>query len=147
MSSQLIALNSETYFLANEAIAELQTLRIPHAVTSTKRTEAEQAALYAQGREKLNVVNAKRNAAGMRPIPLVENAYTVTNCDGVRTKSNHQSGDALDVVPLEGNRPVWPPAKDPRWKQIADVFKKYGFEWGGDWKEFQDLPHYQRRKA
>lgn len=147
MSQRLVDLNAETYFLANKAIAELQTLKIPHVVTSTKRTEAEQAALYAQGRAKIEAVNELRKRAAMPWISLAENKYTVTNCDGVRTKSNHQSGDALDVVPLEGTKPVWPPATDPRWEKIADVFKKYGFEWGGDWEKFPDLPHYQRKKS
>ena len=145
MSQRLIELNAETYFLANEAIAELQTLKISHAVTSTKRTEAEQAALYAQGRAKLEAVNAKRQFAEMRKITDKENQYTVTNCDGVRIKSNHQSGDALDVVPLEGSRPVWPSPADPRWQDIARIMLKHGFEWGGQWVKFPDYPHYQRK--
>ncbi len=145
MSQRLVDLNPETYFLANEALAELQELEIPHAVTSTKRTEAEQAALYAQGRAKLEVVNAKRQFAEMRKITDKENQYTVTNCDGVKIKSNHQSGDALDVVPLEGSRPVWPGPTDPRWQDIARVMLKHGFEWGGQWVKFPDYPHYQRR--
>jgi peptidoglycan L-alanyl-D-glutamate endopeptidase CwlK len=145
MSARLIDLNAETYFLANEALAELQELKIPHAVTSTKRTLDEQAALYLQGRAKINVVNAKRNVAGMHPISEKENTYTVTNCDGVRNKSNHQSGDALDIVPLEGTRAVWPSPKDPRWLSIAEVMERHGFEWGGRWKNFPDFPHYQRK--
>jgi hypothetical protein len=145
MSARLIDLNAETYFLANEAIAELQTLKIPHAVTSTKRTDAEQAALHAQGREKLEVVNAKRQFAEMRKIGDKENQNIVTNCDGVKKKSNHQSGDALDVVPLEGSRPVWPGPTDTRWQEIARIMLKHGFEWGGQWTKFPDYPHYQRK--
>ena len=147
MSQRLVDLNPETYFLANEAIAELQSLKIPHAVTSTKRTIEEQGALYAQGRAKLDAVNSKRQFAGMPKISDRENAYTVTNCDGVKTKSNHQSGDALDVVPLEGVRPVWPSPSDPRWQEIARVMMKHGFEWGGQWTRFPDFPHYERRRA
>ena len=128
---------------AARAMSDLKARGVPAVVTSTLRTEAEQVALYAQGRESLASVNAKRSAAGMPLIRLEENRYTVTNADGVKHKSNHQGGRALDVVPEQGGRPVWPTASDPRWKQIAGVFKKYGFEWGGDWKDFQDLPHYQ----
>lgn len=143
---RLIDLNAETYFLANEAIAELQTLNILHVVTSTKRTEAEQAALYAQGRAKVEAVNTLRKIACMPNITLAENKYTVTNCDGVRKKSAHQSGDAIDIVPVENNRPIWPGKNDPRWLAIAEIMEKHGFDWGGRWKEFPDHPHYQRKK-
>jgi peptidoglycan L-alanyl-D-glutamate endopeptidase CwlK len=145
MSNRLVDLNAETYFLANEAIAELQTLNIPHITTSTKRTLSEQSALYKQGREKLEDVNTARVIAGLPKIGEKENAYTVTNCDGVQIKSNHQSGDAIDIVPFENNRAIWPKPFDPRWKQIADVMKNHGFIWGGDWKNFIDCPHYQRK--
>ena len=145
MSNRLIDLNQDTYFLANKAIAELQDLKIPFFVASTKRTAEEQYAYWLQGRESLETVNDTRLAIGMRAISERENLYTITNCDGVRSKSNHQSGDALDIVPLEGERAVWPKPYDKRWKQIADVMKNHGFIWGGDWKDFPDYPHYQRK--
>ncbi len=72
-----------------------------------------------------------------------ENSAIVTKCDGINYCSDHQSGLAVDVVPLQGTRAVWPALSDPRWKQISDVMKKHGFEWGGDWKRFPDYPHYQ----
>jgi peptidoglycan L-alanyl-D-glutamate endopeptidase CwlK len=145
MSNRLIDLNAETYFLANKAISELQSLGIPFIVTSTKRTLEEQQALYMQGRSKLEMVNEKRKYAGLFELTSKENSYTVTNCDGTKNKSNHQSGDALDIVPLAGTRAVWPPASDPRWARIAMVMVRNGFEWGGNWTVFPDYPHYQRR--
>ena len=145
MSARLIDLNAETYVLTNEALAELQDLKIPHCVTSTKRTLEEQQALYAQGRAKIEAVNTLRKIACMPIITLAENAKTVTNCDGVRNKSNHQSGNALDIVPLEGHYPKWPSGNDPRWLQIAEVMEKHGFIWGGRWKNFPDYPHYERK--
>ena len=143
MSRNLSDLEPRVAAAAMRALADLRLRGIFFAVTSTLRTEAEQAALYAQGREPLEKVNKKRVTAGMRLIGSAENKYTVTNADGVKHKSNHQWGTALDVVPEYDGRPVWPPASDPRWKQIAGVFKAHGFEWGGDWKDFPDLPHYQ----
>jgi hypothetical protein len=85
----------------------------------------------------------------MPPISAAENAYTVTNADGVHDKSNHQSGRALDVVPANANgNPVWPEPADPRWEEIAAIFKSQGFSWGGDWTRAKDgidpdLPHYE----
>ena len=143
MSRRLEDLLPRVAAAAARALADLKAQGVLVSVTSTLRTQAEQAALYAQGREPLEEVNKKRAIAGMRLIGQAENKYTVTNADGVKHKSNHQGGTALDVVPEYDGRPVWPPAHDERWAQIAGVFKQYGFEWGGDWKDFPDLPHYQ----
>src|SRR5271157_2424031 len=127
------------------ASVELLTEKgISHIVTSTLRTEAEQIALYAQGRDPILTVNQLRSTAGLDPIEPADNTYTVTNCDGVKIKSNHQGGRALDVVPIDSKgNPVWPAAEDSRWTQISEVFKSNGFSWGGDWPSFPDRPHYE----
>ena len=143
MSRRLEDLLPRVAAAAARALADLKARGVPVAVTSTLRTQAEQAALYAQGREPLAAVNAKRAAAKMPLLRLEENRYTVTNADGVKHKSNHQSGKALDAVPEQGGNPVWPPASDIRWKQIAGVFQQHGFAWGGEWKDLPDLPHYE----
>lgn len=149
MSIRLEDLTPATQAAAARAIADLKARGIPYVITYTFRTYAEQAALYAQGRQSLMVVNTLRQSAGLPDIPAKENTYTVTKCNGERIadggtgRSPHQLGTALDVVPLENGRAVWPPASDPRWKQIAQSFKANGFEWGGDWPDFLDLPHYQ----
>ncbi len=132
--------------LAESFIAALKAQGIRHVVTSTNRTTAEQVALYAQGRESLEKVNTKRQIAGMFPIQPSENQYTVTNADGIKHKSAHQGGRALDVVPASAaGNPVWPGPSDPRWKAIGEIGEAVGFEWGGRWKDLPDFPHYQRK--
>jgi len=149
MSKALADLLPNVQDKATAALADLKARGIPYAVTYTIRTYAEQAALYAQGRQDLLTVNSLRDAAGLPRIGQTENAYVVTQCDGKRKaeggkgRSPHQLGTALDVVPLGDTGPIWPPASDPRWAQIAQSFKTNGFEWGGDWADFPDLPHYQ----
>lgn len=143
MSRKLGDLKPYAAAKATAALAELKRDGVLCTVTYTLRTTEEQQALYAQGREPLEVVNAKRAKCGMYKLSENENTYTVTNCDGVRTISRHQTGVALDVVPLVGGRAVWPPNGDPRWPKIARAFKAHGFTWGGDWKDFPDFPHYQ----
>ena len=135
---------------AQKALDDLDDKGIPYTVTSTVRTYMEQAALYAQGRDSLVLVNSRRAAAGMPPIGEKDNSYTVTRCDGTpssqgpgHARSPHQIGIALDVVPRGKDGPEWPPASDPRWEQIAMSFESQGFKWGGRWKDFLDLPHYQ----
>lgn len=130
---------------AREALQELDDLGIAYSVTSTLRTTEEQYAYWLQGRKPLAEVNQARKKCGMRDISPAENKYTITNCDGTKYKSNHQSGLALDVVPREGDRPIWPAKTDPRWKSISTVMKRHGFIWGGDWIKFPDYPHYEMK--
>ena len=34
--------------------------------------------------------------------------------------------------------------KSPYHKVVVDFFKSKGYEWGGDWKNFKDYPHFQK---
>ena len=148
MSTKLEDLKPSAQAAAYRALAALKASGVLCVVMCTLRTYAEQAALYAQGREQLNIVNSLRATAKLRPITEGENNI-VTNCDGKRIseggkgRSPHQLGTALDVVPMVRGGPVWPATTDPRWKEIAAAFKAQGFEWGGDWTDFPDFPHYQ----
>ena len=51
---------------------------IPFIITCTARTVPEQVALYAQGRDKFEMVNSLRRSAGMLPISFMENRFKVT---------------------------------------------------------------------
>lgn len=143
LSKRLSDLQPAAFKAATAAGENLRLLGIPYADTSTLRTQEEQYAFWCQGRKPLVLVNDARRIAGLWSIKDAENKYTITNCDGIKTKSAHQSGLALDRVPVDARgSPCWPPASDPRWIQIAMVMEAHGFEWGGRWKDFQDLPHY-----
>lgn len=100
----------------------------------TLRTFAEQNDLYAQGRTKPGKI--------------------VTNAKG--GQSYHNYGLALDivlVVDTDGNGSFesasWDAHKDfdgdgkSDWMEVVQIFKRYGWEWGGDWK-FSDQPHFQK---
>ena len=149
MSTKLDDLTTVTEGAATKALADLKTRNVPVIVTSTLRTHAHQYALWLQGRESLLTVNQARASAGLGPIAMGENNYTVTNCNGTSIalggtgRSPHQLGIAIDVVPLGPNGAEWPAATDPRWEEIARSFEMQGFEWGGRWTGFVDLPHYQ----
>jgi hypothetical protein len=112
----------------------------PHVVLSTYRFDTEQVALFLQGRVELWAVNLVRALAKMKP---TADRWTVTECDGINTKSNHQSGRALDIVPLdEKGNPCWPPEDDMRWEIMGKLGELYGFRWGGRWKK-PDRPHFE----
>lgn len=73
----------------------------------------------------------------------------VTNCDGYKIKSNHQTkddglGHAGDIAVLVNNKITW---EEKYYKEVAIsariLMQKYNIEWGGDWKSFKDLPHFE----
>ena len=97
--------------------------------TSTLRTFAEQDALY----------NAKPQ---------------VTKAKG--GQSYHNYGLAVDIVLIidkDGNGSYESASWDVKsdfdgdgqsdWMEVVAIFKRYGWEWGGDWK-FYDAPHFQK---
>jgi hypothetical protein len=106
MSIKLTDLKPKAQAAAEKALEDLVLRGIKCRVTSTLRTLAEQVALFAQGRSELEAVNSLRVKAGMYKLVAKDNLKTVTNCDGIKFKSNHQTGMALDVVPEENGRPV-----------------------------------------
>lgn len=94
-----------------------------------KRTWQEQDALYQQGRS--------------RPGAIVTNARS--------GYSYHNYGLALDFCLLDKNGMYsfdmtadydGDGRKD--WLEVAEAFKSYEWEWGGDWKSFPDFPHVQK---
>ena len=98
-------------------------------ITFTLRTFAEQDALYQQGRTK--------------PGPKVTNAKA--------GQSLHNYGVALDfALIIDGKVASWDAKKDwdgdkqSDWMEVVTIFKRHGWEWGGDWRTFKDMPHFQK---
>jgi len=91
------------------------------------RTVADQKYLYASGRT--------------RPGKIV------TRADGVKKMSNHQSGNAIDIVCYDNGKITW---DEKVFKEVAKHLKEvaskyYGIElkWGGDWTTFRESPHFE----
>lgn len=99
-------------------------------ITQGLRSVEEQNELYAQGRTK----------AGKK----------ITNAKG--GQSVHNYGFAVDICLIIDNKTAsWDTAKDwdndrvADWYECVKIFAKYGWEWGGNWKNFKDLPHFEKR--
>lgn len=97
-------------------------------MTSGYRSHEEQAKLYAKGRT--------------APGPKVTNARAGS--------SMHNYGLAFDIcLELDGKIISWDVDKDfdqdrqSDWMEVVEVFKALGFKWGGDWKTFKDMPHFE----
>lgn len=97
-------------------------------ITQGLRTIREQDELYAQGRTKPGKV--------------------VTNAKG--GSSFHNYGLAVDFTLVVDNKLNWDINADwdgdkvADWMEIVFIFKKYGWEWGGNWKSLKDYPHFQK---
>ena len=69
-----------------------------------------------------------------------------SNCDGYTKISKHQTGDALDVVPYVNGGASW---DEKELLKVAVCMLQaskelgYSLKWGGFWRTFKDLPHYQ----
>lgn len=110
-------------------VNEALTGRAMCRVTFGLRTFKEQQYLYEQGRTKPGekVTNAK---AG---------------------QSLHNYGLALDFAfIIDGKEASWDEKKDwdgdkqADWMEVVNIFRKAGWEWGGDWRSFKDMPHFQK---
>lgn len=108
----------------------------------TLRTFNEQSELYSQGRTKLF------DNAGKR-LGVVTNAKA--------GESYHNYGLAIDIVLLidtnnDGTFETasWDQVKDwdgdskSDWMEVVEIFKKYGWVWGGDFKSIKDAPHFEK---
>jgi peptidoglycan LD-endopeptidase CwlK len=99
-------------------------------ITQGLRTMEEQRALYALGRTK--------------PGKKVTNA--------VAGQSIHNYGFAVDIcLIINGTEASWDTVKDwdndtvADWFECVKIFAKYGWDWGGNWKRFKDLPHFDKK--
>ncbi len=111
-----------------DEICKALTGRAQCRFSFTLRTFAEQDSLYAQGRTKPGNIVTK-SIGGL---------------------SMHNYGLAIDIVLIvDGKNASWDVKGDfdkdnkSDWMEVVEIFKQYGWEWGGNWK-FYDAPHFQK---
>ena len=69
-----------------------------------------------------------------------------SKCDGYHTWSRHQYGDALDVYAYIDGKASW---DEGHLALVAAAMLQaanelgYKLEWGGLWKNYKDMPHFQ----
>lgn len=117
---------------------------VPIIITQGLRTIADQNGLYAKGR-----TQEQLNAVGLSHVKAQPKETKVTNAIG--GTSNHNYGLAIDFALLlpDGRTVSWDTLRDgdkdslPDWSEVVEEAKRLGFEWGGEWRTFKDLPHLQ----
>ncbi len=109
---------------------EALTGRAKVRITQGLRSFEEQEKLYAIGR----ITSAKK----------------VTNAKA--GQSIHNYGLAVDIcMMIDGKTASWDTVKDwdndkvADWYECVKIFAKYGWDWGGSWKTFKDLPHFEKK--
>ncbi len=122
-------------------------------ITCVDRTYLEQDALFAQGREPLDTVNALRQRAGLAPIigtanrkvTWTRNSKHVVNPDDERT--DNDKARAFDFVILNAaGSAVWDVKADvnkdqePDYLQAGEIAEAIGLKWGGRFRN-PDMPH------
>jgi peptidoglycan LD-endopeptidase CwlK len=120
-SEKVIAtLVPEVQPLARALVERAASNGIRIRVISGHRTWQEQDDLYAQGRT--------------RPGDIVTKARG--------GYSNHNFGIAFDIGVFEGNKYL---QESPKYKAVGALGMELGLEWGGNWRNFVDEPHFQLR--
>lgn len=126
-------------------------------VTCTARTIHEQEALYAQGREPLEKVNALRAAVGLWKIKEDANkrpvTWTLKSKHIVYSKSKNladHKARAFDVALVKGKQFVWELKVDVNdndindWEEIGTLGESCGLVWGGRFKNAKGEPRPDR---
>jgi peptidoglycan L-alanyl-D-glutamate endopeptidase CwlK len=88
------------------------------------------------------------NLGGLRTAADQRNLFKTgaTKCDGIKIKSEHQSGLAFDVYAYVDGKASW---DRYHLTQVAAAILQaaallgYPLAWGGNWKSWQDMPHFQ----
>jgi peptidoglycan L-alanyl-D-glutamate endopeptidase CwlK len=102
---------------------------------------------------KLNGRSQVRISEGLRTFAEQDALYKkkpkVTNAKG--GQSIHNYGFAVDIVLIiDGKTASWDTHKDwdndgiADWDECVKVFAKYGWNWGGNWSNFKDMPHFDK---
>jgi len=115
------------------SIANNRMLYCPDfGISDGLRTEAEQKARYAKGRDQYG--------------RILYLGLVITYCDGVTDLSDHQSGHAIDffaVHPVTKKTSYEPYHMLAIYSCFAEAAMKLGLiiEWGGNYSTFEDLGH------
>lgn len=111
---------------------EALTGRAKVRITQGLRSFEEQEKLYAIGR----ITSGKK----------------VTNAKA--GQSIHNYGLAVDIcMMIDGKTASWDTVKDwdndkvADWYECVKIFAKHGWDWGGNWKTFKDLPHFEKKNV
>jgi len=128
-SRRIEDLHPELRVLHPRWVAACEAAGVMVLTTCTYRSQAEQDALYAQGRTK----------------PGRKVTWTRSSRHS-ETINGYPAASAWDFVPLVSGKAAWS-ANDPAWRIAGEAAEALGLEWGGRWAAGKrDMPHIQMRR-
>lgn len=109
--------------------------------------------LALQGRAKIRITQGLRTAEEQDKLYALGRTLPgkrVTRARG--GESIHNYGFAVDIcLIIDGKMASWDTLKDwdndtvSDWYECVKIFSMYGWEWGGLWKSFKDLSHFEKK--
>lgn len=100
-----------------------------------------------------------RITQGLRSMEEQERLYAIGRITSGKKVTNakagqsiHNYGLAVDIcLMINGKTASWDTAKDwdndkvADWYECVKIFARHGWDWGGNWKTFKDLPHFEKK--
>jgi hypothetical protein len=118
-----------------KALSEMERDGVPYFISEGGRSLLTQCLYALQGRLgdiPQSDLEWACKEAGIRPPDKQKITWTL--------KSNHLSGNAVDIVPIKDGKADWNNQDD----RIVTAMKNAEFVWGGDWQT-PDKPHFELR--
>ena len=105
------------------------------------------------GRAKIRITQ------GLRSFEEQERLYAIGRLTSGKKVTNakagqsiHNYGFAVDIcLIIDGKMVSWDTVKDwdndrvADWYECVKIFARHGWDWGGNWKIFKDLPHFEKK--
>lgn len=105
------------------------------------------------GRAKVRITQGLRSFEEQEKLYAIGRITTgkkVTNAKA--GQSIHNYGLAVDIcLMIDGKTASWDTARDwdndkvADWYECVKIFASHGWDWGGNWKTFKDLPHFEKK--
>lgn len=106
------------------------------------------------GRAKVRITQGLRSFEEQEKLYAIGRITTgkkVTNAKA--GQSIHNYGFAVDIcMMIDGKEASWDTAKDwdndkvADWYECVKIFARHGWNWGGNWKTFKDLSHFEKKE-
>lgn len=125
---QIATLHPELQPYAVAVTTALREAGLPAVVVEGYRSQARQAALFAKGQLKNDLLS---------PVTLLSDAARAVT---MTLNSKHTARLAWDTAFLVNGRITWDVPND-WWDYLGEVGESYGLRWGGRWKRLRDRPH------